>query len=42
MTKDSPVVIQMKDWVDEMYADGRTTSLATSELEEKLKELYAK
>ena len=40
MTKDSPIVIKMKDWVDEMYADGRTTSLANKELEDKLKELY--
>ena len=40
MTKDSPIVVKMKDWVDEMYADGRTTSLATKELEDKLKELY--
>lgn len=40
MTKDSPIVVAMKEWVDEMYADGRTTSLATRELEEKLKELY--
>ncbi len=40
MTKNSPIVIQMKDWVDEMYADGRTTSLATKELEDKLKEFY--
>ena len=40
MTKDSPIVIQMKDWVDEMYADGRTTSLANKELDDKLKEIY--
>jgi len=40
MTKDSPVVEAMKEWVDEMYVDGRTTSLSNRELEEKLKELY--
>ena len=40
MSKDSPVVAALKDWVDEMYADGRTTSLANKELETKLKELY--
>ena len=40
MTKDSPIVVSMKDWVDEMYADGRTTSLSNKELEDKLKELY--
>lgn len=42
MTKDSPIVAQLKDWVDEVYADGRTTSLANKELEDKLKELYQK
>lgn len=42
MTKDSPIVVQLKDWVDEMYADGRTTSLANKELEDKIKELYGK
>ena len=29
----------MKNWVDEMYADGRTTSLSNKELEDKIKEL---
>lgn len=42
MTKDSPIVVQLKEWVDEMYADGRTTSLANKELEDKIKELYGK
>ena len=39
MTKASPLVIQLKDWVDVMYADGRTTSLSTGEMEDKVAEL---
>ena len=39
MTKDTPLVIELKDWVDEMYADGRTTSLSNQEMEEKIEEL---
>ncbi|WP_419025551.1 2-isopropylmalate synthase [Emergencia sp.] len=39
VTKDSPLVIQLKEWVDEMYADDRTTSLSNKELEDKIKEL---
>lgn len=39
MTKDSPLVASLKTWVDEMYADGRTTSLASSEMEDKINEL---
>lgn len=39
MKKDTPLVVQLKEWVDEMYADGRTTSLANREIEEKVKEL---
>lgn len=37
--KTSSLVIKMKNWVDEMYSDGRTTSLATKELEKKVEEL---
>lgn len=37
--KDSEIVNQLKTWVDEMYADGRTTCLSNKELEEKIKEL---
>lgn len=37
--KDSPLVLKMKEWVDEMYADGRTTSLSNKELEGKISEL---
>ena len=39
VNKDSEIVIKLKDWVDEMYADNRTTSLSNKELEEKIKEL---
>ena len=37
--KNDELVRTLKDWVDEMYADGRTTSLANSEIENKIKEL---
>jgi len=39
LSKDSPIVVDLKGWVDEMYADGRTTALATVELETKIEEL---
>ena len=39
MTKDNPLVISLKDWVDEMYADGRTTSLSNQEMENKISQL---
>ena len=39
MSKDTPLVVTLKEWVDEMYADGRTTSLSNQELEDKIKEL---
>lgn len=42
MTKNDEIVLKMKDWVDVMYADGRTTSLSTGEIESKLKELSGK
>ena len=42
MTKNDEIVLKMKDWVDVMYADGRTTSLSTGEIEDKLKELSGK
>ena len=38
-TKDDKLVKDLKVWVDEMYADGRTTSLSTQEIEGKIKEL---
>ena len=37
--KDDPLVVTLKDWVDEMYADGRTTSLSNQEMEDKIAEL---
>lgn len=37
--KDSILVQKMKNWVDEMYVDGRTTCLSNSELDEKFYEL---
>ncbi|MDY6038557.1 MAG: 2-isopropylmalate synthase [Eubacterium sp.] len=39
VSKDSDIVKQLKVWVDEMYADNRTTSLSNGELEEKIEEL---
>ncbi len=39
MSKDTPIVHTLKEWVDEMYADGRTTSLSNKELEDKVREL---
>lgn len=39
VSKDSEIVKQLKAWVDEMYADNRTTSLSNGELEEKIEEL---
>ena len=41
MHKDSHLVVQLKEWVDEMYADNRTTSISVKELEEKIKEITA-
>ena len=38
-SKDSPLVKKLKEWVDEMYADGRTTVLSNSELERKILEI---
>ena len=37
--KDDPLVLKMKEWVDEMYADGRTTSLSKGEIMDKIREL---
>ena len=37
--KDSPIVQELKEWVDEMYADGRTTSLSKGEMEDKIAQL---
>ena len=38
-SKDSPLVVKLKEWVDEMYLDGRTTVLSTGELERKILEI---
>ena len=37
--KQDPLVTALKEWVDREYEDGRTTSLATEELEHKIEEL---
>ena len=37
--KQDPLVVALKEWIDKEYEDGRTTSLATEELEEKIREL---
>ena len=39
LSKNDDLVKALKEWVDEMYADGRTTSLANSEIENKIREL---
>ncbi len=39
VSKDHPLVAQLKTWVDFMYADGRTTSLSNGEIEAKINEL---
>lgn len=38
-TKEDDLVLKLKVWVDQVYADGRTTSLATSEIEGKVGEI---
>lgn len=37
--KDDPMVEKLKNWVDTLYVDGRTTSIANEELEQKVDEL---
>jgi isopropylmalate/homocitrate/citramalate synthase len=39
VTKKTPMVIALKEWIDKEYAGGRQTSLSTSELEEKIETL---
>ena len=39
LNKQSPLVIQLKEWVDRQYEDGRTASLSNEELEGKIREL---
>ena len=37
--KKDQLVLDLKEWVDKMYEDGRVAALSTSELEEKIEEL---
>ena len=37
--KKDPLVVALKEWIDQEYEDGRQTSLATHELEEKIEQL---
>ena len=37
--KNDPLVATLKEWVDEMYADGRNTSISNREIRHKLREL---
>ena len=37
--KHDPLVVQLKDWIDQEYADGRQTMLSTYEIEEKIETL---
>lgn len=39
LTKKDPIVVELKDWVDKQYDDGRQTSISTAELEEKIEEI---
>ena len=37
--KKDPLVVSLKTWVDQLYEDGRVSSLSNTELEEKIEEL---
>ena len=37
--KTDPVVVKMKEWVDQQYADGRNTGISNRELRQLLKRL---
>ena len=39
VSKKDQLVLDLKVWIDELYAAGRTTSLSSKELEKKIKEL---
>ena len=39
LTKQSPLVVRLKEWVDAQYEDGRTAALSNEELESKIAEL---
>jgi hypothetical protein len=36
------MVAELKDWIDTMYADNRTTSMSNKELMDKIEELKGK
>ncbi len=38
-TKDSPLVLRLREWVDMVYEGGRTTVLSTGEIEQKILEI---
>ena len=39
LDKKDPLVLHMKDWIDQEYEDGRQTMLSNKELESKIEEL---
>ena len=39
VTKKDPLVVKLKQWVDDEYASGRTASLSSEEIENKIKEI---
>ena len=39
LNKQSPLVVTLKEWVDEQFADGRVASLSPNEIETKVAEL---
>ena len=39
LDKKSPLVIAMKEWVDQQYEDGRQTVMTERELKEKIRQL---
>lgn len=40
MDKKDPLVVKIKEWIDEEYAGGRQSTLSVEEIEEKI-ELYS-
>ena len=39
LNKRDPLVLSLKEWIDQEYEGGRQTSLSTHELEEKIEQL---
>ncbi|MBQ6527103.1 MAG: 2-isopropylmalate synthase, partial [Clostridia bacterium] len=39
LNKQSPLVVSLKEWVDEQFADGRVASLSSREVERKIEEI---